>query len=82
MFEFIVLSSFCGSLATKCLSLNDEPGMVSPTLFYLTHVELNYSPFIINVAETLMLLVAFLSCVLSKTKNVNAFNIITTINKA
>ena len=60
MFGFIVLLSFGGSLTTKCLSLNDEPYMVSPTFIDLTPVELNYYPFMINVVEAVMLLMNFL----------------------
>ena len=45
---FIVLLSFSISLATKCLSLNDEPCMVRPTLVDLNPVELKYYPFMIS----------------------------------
>ena len=31
---FIVLLSFSESLATKCLSINDEPCMVAPCINY------------------------------------------------
>ena len=47
---FIVLLSFCSSLAcdrTKCLSLNDEPCMVRPTLIDLNLVEPKYYSFMI-----------------------------------
>ena len=37
---FIVLLSFSSSLATQCLSLNDEPCMVRLTLIALSPVEL------------------------------------------
>ena len=37
---FIVLLSFSGSLATKCVPLNDEPCMVRLTLTDLNSVEL------------------------------------------
>ena len=46
---FILLLSFSKSLATKCLSLNDEPCMVRPTLIDLNHVELKYYPFMISL---------------------------------
>ena len=39
---FIVLLSNSKSLATKCLSLNDEPCMVRPTFIDLNPVELKY----------------------------------------
>ena len=45
---FIVLLSFSETLATKCLSLIDEPYMVRPTLTDLNPVELNYYPFLIS----------------------------------
>ena len=37
---FIVLLSLSSSLATKCLSLNDEPCIARPTFIKLNHVEL------------------------------------------
>ena len=42
---FIVLLSFNKSSATKCLSLNDEPCMIRPTLINLSPVEFKYYPF-------------------------------------
>ena len=39
---FFALLSFSESLATKSLSLNDEPYMVRPTLIDLNAVELKY----------------------------------------
>ena len=38
---FIILMSFSSSLASKYLSLNDEPCMVRPTLIGLNPIELN-----------------------------------------
>ena len=35
---FIILLSFSSSLTTKCLSLNDEPCMIRPTLINLNPV--------------------------------------------
>ena len=54
---FIALLSFSGSLAciakvseqTICLSLNDEPCMVNPTLINLNSVELKYYLFIVSL---------------------------------
>ena len=54
---FIVLLSFSESLArvakvsdrTKCLSSNDEPCIVRPSLIDLNPVELKYYPFMINL---------------------------------
>ena len=48
----VVLLSFSSSLEldqTKCLSLNDKPCMVRPTLIDLNPVELKYYPFIISL---------------------------------
>ena len=54
---FIVLLTFSESLArvakvsdrTKCLSSNDEPCIVRPSLIDLNPVELKYYPFMINL---------------------------------
>ena len=46
---FIALLSFSSSLATKCISLNDELCMIRPTLIDLNPVELKYYPFMISV---------------------------------
>ena len=46
---FIVLLSFSESLATKCLSLNDETCMIILTLIDLKPAELKYYLFIINL---------------------------------
>ena len=83
---FIVLLSFCKSLATKCLFLNDEPCMVRPTLIDMNHVELKYHPFMISLNECTR------SCNVLSTKmytpketkdiNVKAFNMITNKNEA
>ena len=45
----IILLSFCKSLTTKCVSLNDEPCMVRPTLIHLNPVELKYYPLTISL---------------------------------
>ena len=89
MFGFTVLLSFGGSLATKCLSLSNEPCMATPTLIHLNPIELNYYPFIIsldkcngscNAINDLSMKIS----VPSKTKHVNVivFNMITRRNKA
>ena len=84
---FIVLLSFTSSLATKCVSLNDETFMIRPTLIDLNPVQLNYYPFLIsldkcsgscNVLSPKM-------CVSKKEikdMNVKSFNMITTKNEA
>ena len=46
---FISLLSFSESLATKRLSVNNEPYMIRPTLVDLNPVELKYYPFIISL---------------------------------
>ena len=46
---FISLSSFIGYLATKCVSLRNEPCMVRPTVIDLNPVELKYHPFMVSL---------------------------------
>ena len=46
---FIVLLSLTSSLATKCVSLNDETFMIRTTLIDLNPVQLNYYPFLISL---------------------------------
>ena len=46
---FIGLLRFIGSLATKCMSLNNEQCQNRAALFDLNFVELNNYPFITNV---------------------------------
>ena len=46
---FIVLFSFSGSLATKCVSLSNEPCMARPTLIDLIPVKPNYYLFMISL---------------------------------
>ena len=48
---FIVLFSFSGSLATKCVSLNDEPYMLRPSLIDLNPFELKYYLFMISLGN-------------------------------
>ena len=43
------LLSFTSSLPTKCVSLNNELGMVSPTLIDLNPVELDYFALMISL---------------------------------
>ena len=45
---FIILFSFSESLATKYLSLNDEPCMIRRILIDLNPVELKYYPLMIS----------------------------------
>ena len=46
---FIILLSFSSSLATKCVSLNDEPCIVRSTIIDLNPVELKCYPLIISL---------------------------------
>ena len=46
---FITLLTFSRSLATKCVSLNNESCMIRPFLIDLNPVELKYYPFMISL---------------------------------
>ena len=46
---FIILLSFSSSLATNCVSLNDEPCIVRSTIIDLNPVELKCYPLIISL---------------------------------
>ena len=46
---FIVLLTISESLATKCLSLNDEPCMVRPIYIDLSRFELKYCSSMISL---------------------------------
>ena len=48
---FVALLSFSKSSTTKCVSLNNEPCMIRPTLFCLNLLELNYCPLMISLDE-------------------------------
>ena len=45
----IAFLSFSESLATKFVSLNNEPCTIRPTVIDLNPIELNYYPFMINL---------------------------------
>ena len=83
---FILLLSFSGSLATKCVSLNDEPCMVRPTLIDLNPVELKYYPFMISLDERngSCNVLSPKICVPKKANDINVkvFNMITNKNEA
>ena len=73
---FTVLLSFSSTLATKCVSLSNEPCMTRPTLFYFNHIKLYHYPFKISLdrCDGIFSVVDDLStkvCVPSKTKDVN-----------
>ena len=82
----IVLLSFSSSLATKCLSLNDEPCMGRPIVIDWNPVELKYYPFMISLDKCSEICNALSSktWVPKKTKDVNvkAFDMITNKNEA
>ena len=75
---FVVLLSFSRSLATKCVSLNDKPCMIRPTLIDLNPVELKYYPFMISLDKCSGVL-SPKTFVPKKIKDINikAFSIIT-----
>ena len=82
----IVLVRFSESLATKFLSLNDEPCMVSPALIDLHPTELKYYPFMISLDECTgsCNVLSPKICVPKEKKDINAeaFNMITDKNEA
>ena len=86
---FISWLCFSESLASKCMSLNNEPWMVSSTLFNLDPVDLDYYSFMIslekcsggcNSVDGLSAKICFPSK--AKDVNVKVFNIITNRNEA
>ena len=48
---FLALLSFSQPLATKCVSLNDEPCIIRPILIDLNPFELKYYPFMISLGK-------------------------------
>ena len=86
---FIVLLSFSGSLATKCVSLSNETCVARPTLINLNPIGLKYYPFMVtpDKCNKSFYVVDDLStniCVPSKTKEVNVkiFNLIAKIHES
>ena len=84
-----VLLSFGRSLATKCVSLSNEPSTARPTLIDLNPVKFNYYPFRVsldkcsgscNAADDLSTILR----IPGKTRDINikVFNIIRSINGA
>ena len=53
------VSLYSRSLATKCLFLNDEPCMVTPTLIDLNPTELKYYPLMISMINALEVVMAY-----------------------
>ena len=86
---FIALLNFSWSLATKRLSLNNEPYMIRPAIINLSPVELKYYPFMISLDKCNRICNAVddLSTktwapIKTKYVNVKVFNIIAGITKA
>ena len=83
---FLVLLSFCSSLATKCVSLNEEPCIARHNLIVLNPVELKYNALMISLDECTGNCNVFSQniCVSKETKDINikAFNIIINKNEA
>ena len=75
---FIALLSFRRFLATNCVSLNDEPCMIRPTIIDLNPVEIY--PFMIGLDKCTgsCSVLSPNKCVLKETKDINviAFNMI------
>ena len=64
---FIVLLSFSSSLATKYVSLIDEPCMVRPALIDFNPFELKHYPFILIYVNVMEVVIFYLQkCVLRK----------------
>ena len=87
VFIIVSLYYFSGSLATECVSLNNEKCMIRSTFIGLNPVELNYYPFIVNPDKCYGSCndpdLSTKICVPSKTKDINIklFNMITKINE-
>ena len=47
----LLLLGFCGSLAIKCMSINNQPCMVRPILSNLNPDKLHYYPFIVSMTR-------------------------------
>ena len=68
---FVALFSFSSSLATKCVSLNDEPCMVRPTLIDFSPIELNPFKIILDKCNGSCNALSPKMCALKKTKRIN-----------
>ena len=83
---FMVLLRFSESLATKCVSLNDETCLVRPALIDLNPIELKYHPFMISLGKCTGSCTGLSPkiCVSKETKDiyVKACNMITNKNEA
>ena len=89
MLWFMALLSFSVSLATKCVSLNNDPCTIRLTLIGLHPVELSYCPFMVS-SDTFSGIcnpvddLSVKAFVPGKIKDINvkAFNILTSKNEA
>ena len=84
---FICLLSFTGSLATKCMSLNNEQCRTRPFLIDSNPVELKYYHYFVtldksNGSRNTLNEISDIICLSNKTENVNlnVFNLITRTN--
>ena len=82
---FIVFLSSGGSLATKCISLNNELCLIRPIFIDLYSDELRYYLFIVSLDRCNGCCNTFddpsgRTCVPNKVESVNTFNMITRIN--
>ena len=68
---FVASFSFSSSLATKCVSLNDEPCMVRPTLINFSPIELNPFKIILDKCNGSCNALSPKMCALKKTKRIN-----------
>ena len=88
IFRFNVLLSSLAHVADlkKCLFLNDEPGMVRPSLTDMNPNELNYYPFMISLNKCTgnCNVLSPKICFPKETKDINvkAFNVITNKDEA
>ena len=82
--QVFVLLSFSSSLATKYLSLSDEPCLVRPNLINLNPVQLKYYSFSVSLdkCSESFNVISPKTCVTNKTKDINVkiFNMITNRN--
>ena len=88
-YVFIALLCFSESLATKCMSLNNELCMIRPTLIDLYPAELKCYPFMINLDKcsgscNSVNNLSIKMCVPNKTEDINVkvFHMITNSNEA
>ena len=86
---FSALLNFSGSLATKCVSLNNESSIIRSTRIDINPIEFNYYPFMVSLNKcnescTALDDVSSKKSIPTKTKHTDArvFNFIRRINEA